>query len=209
MSVRQNGSGKSGGRDAGEPLEPRSLSTGSGVPTAGDVAEEHDAKNSDVPSDNAGSDQGSDQGSDHGSDAESGPGAVPQKPAETEGTQTMDKRDDDPPRKPRRRARETAHQAVTVLNYIRSKVATLVWIVALLCAVALALAAVLVALEANPANGIVSFFNDLAHKVDGPFADMFTFSGKDAAKKEILVNWGIGAAAYLVVGRILERIIRP
>ena len=38
---------------------------------------------------------------------------------------------------------------------------------------------------------------------------IFTFDGADAATKNALVNWGLGAVAYLVVGRILERIVRP
>lgn len=122
-------------------------------------------------------------------------------------TETMDKDDKSPG--PRANARRVAHQTGAVVNGVRSKVASLVWLVALLCAVVLALAAILLALDANPDNGIVSVVNDLAHKIDGPFWDMFTFNGKNAASKQVLVNWGIGALGYLVVGRVLERIIRP
>jgi hypothetical protein len=38
---------------------------------------------------------------------------------------------------------------------------------------------------------------------------IFTFHGGDAATKNALANWGLAAVAYLVVGRILERVIRP
>ena len=35
------------------------------------------------------------------------------------------------------------------------------------------------------------------------------FDGKDAPVKAALTNWGIAAVIYLVVGKVLDRIIRP
>ena len=35
------------------------------------------------------------------------------------------------------------------------------------------------------------------------------FSGKNAETKEALLNWGLAALAWLIGGRILDRIIRP
>ena len=35
------------------------------------------------------------------------------------------------------------------------------------------------------------------------------FDGDGAQVKNALFNWGLGAIAYLVVGRILDRIIKP
>jgi len=61
----------------------------------------------------------------------------------------------------------------------------------------------------NQDNASVLFVDDLARRVDGPFWELLTFSGKGSQEKEILVNWGVGALAYLIVGRIIERIIRP
>ena len=44
--------------------------------------------------------------------------------------------------------------------------------------------------------------SDVAHKLDfGTFKD---FTGKGAATKEALTNWGIAAVIYLVVGRVLR-----
>lgn len=88
----------------------------------------------------------------------------------------------------------------------RELLATAVLTVAVLAALMLALGAVLVGLEANENNTLVSAVLDFAHRLDGPFADIFTF--KDAVK-QTLVNWGIAAAVYLIVGRVLERVIRP
>jgi len=92
---------------------------------------------------------------------------------------------------------------------IRNRVAALVWLIAVLAAAILAVGALLVALDANPENDVVDFFRTLARDIDGPFSDVFTFDGDNAQTKERLVNWGLAAIAYLVVGKILDRIIRP
>jgi hypothetical protein len=59
----------------------------------------------------------------------------------------------------------------------------------------------------------VKFVLDVADALDldvfGRRSGIFTFDGKDAATKGALVNWGIGAIAYLVVGKVADRIIRP
>ncbi|MGH3503058.1 MAG: hypothetical protein ACRDQA_19510 [Nocardioidaceae bacterium] len=95
---------------------------------------------------------------------------------------------------------------------VRSRVASLVWLAAVVGAIILAGAALLYALDANMDNSIVSWVMDAAHKIDGPFWNMFEFTtsnGNHDLTKELLVNWGLAAVAYLVVGRILDRIIRP
>lgn len=100
----------------------------------------------------------------------------------------------------------------------RSRIASLVWLLAVLAAIVLAVGALLVALDANRDNAIVAFVLDTARKIDGPFWRIFEFT-KDAkgpgdrqvhdVTKEVLVNWGLAAVAYLIAGRILDRIIRP
>ncbi len=64
----------------------------------------------------------------------------------------------------------------------------------------------LVVLEANPDNGLVSFITDVAETLVGPFERLFTL---DERKTQVAVNWGIAAAVYLVVGRILAAIVAP
>ena len=98
-------------------------------------------------------------------------------------------------------------------NVVRSKVATVVWLVAVVCALFLAVGALLIALEANEDNTIVSFIIDGAERLDGPFSltdGIFTFpDDADGRVKSALTNWGIAAVVYLVIGKILDRIIRP
>jgi hypothetical protein len=95
---------------------------------------------------------------------------------------------------------------------IRSKVASVVWLVAVVCALFVAVGALLVALDANQDNPIVRFVLEGADRLDGPFSrdnGIFTFDGKNAETQNALVNWGIAAIVYLVIGKILDRLIRP
>ncbi|MGH3383352.1 MAG: hypothetical protein ACRDO1_02105 [Nocardioidaceae bacterium] len=97
-------------------------------------------------------------------------------------------------------------------NAVRSRIGTLVRMVAYVCAAILALGALLVALEANPDNSVVQWLKDGADTLAGPLGDLFTFERDDGTPhpgKNALVNWGIAAVAYLVAGRIVERIIKP
>ena len=95
----------------------------------------------------------------------------------------------------------------------RVQVARLLWLLCALAALFLAIGALLVAVDANPHNALVQFVLDVADKLD---LEVFNrkggikeFHGHDAATKNALVNWGLAAVAWLVAGRILDRIVRP
>ena len=101
---------------------------------------------------------------------------------------------------------------------VRAKLALAVRVVFLVFAVVLALGALLVAFRANVSdtNGLVRFIKGFADAIDGPFNrqnGVFHFHGQgahDAASavtKNALVNWGIAAVIYLVIGRVLGRLI--
>ena len=96
---------------------------------------------------------------------------------------------------------------------VRVRIAQLVWLVCVVCALFLAIGALLVALDANAKNPLVEFVLDGANAVDlGVFSrtnGIKDFTGDNAEVKNALVNWGIGAVVYLVVGRMLDRLIRP
>ena len=58
----------------------------------------------------------------------------------------------------------------------------------------------------------VSFVQTFRSQFDGPLSrdhGIVTFSGAKAVTKEALVNWGLAALVYLLVGRVLDRLIRP
>ena len=96
---------------------------------------------------------------------------------------------------------------------IRARLAQIVWLLAALAALVLAVGALLIALDANRDNTLVDTVLRAADYVD---LDVFSrkdgikqFRGDGAQVKNALFNWGLGAIAYLVVGRLLDRIIKP
>jgi hypothetical protein len=62
---------------------------------------------------------------------------------------------------------------------------------------------VLVLIKANQNNDIVNFVLDLGRFFTRPFRDMFPRSNP---RQDILLNWGIAAVVYLLVGAILARL---
>ena len=96
---------------------------------------------------------------------------------------------------------------------IRARLAQLLWLVCALAALLLAVGALLVALDANQKNDLVDFVLRAADFVDlGVFSredGIKQFRGQGADVKNALFNWGLGAIAWLVVGRILDRIVKP
>ena len=120
---------------------------------------------------------------------------------------------DSPPRKKDDDGKRAARPKGEVVAKTRSRVAQLVWLLFVVAALFLAVGALCVALGANKDNGAVRFILDGAKFFDlGIFSrsnGIKTFDGAHAAIKNALFNWGIAAVLYLVVGRILERIIRP
>ncbi|MBS2938698.1 hypothetical protein KDN32_13225 [Nocardioides sp. J2M5] len=101
---------------------------------------------------------------------------------------------------------------MTVTKF-RSGLAQLIWLVAALCALILAVGALLVALDANRSNELVHFLLRAADTVDlGVFSrsdGVKQFRGEGADVKNALFNWGLGAVAWLVAGRVLDRIVKP
>ena len=113
----------------------------------------------------------------------------------------------------RRAAAGPAARVKAGATAVRTRLAGVVWLVAVVCALFLAIGALLIALKANEQNSIVQFVLSGAHALDGPFSieqGIFTFADNDDGRvKSALTNWGIAAVVYLVIGKVLDRIIRP
>jgi hypothetical protein len=88
----------------------------------------------------------------------------------------------------------------------RRMLARIVGAVAAIVALILLAGIALVLLKANPSNEIVSAIRDAAAWLAGPFDGMFQF---DRARTELAVNWGIAAAVWFLLGRLLARLIAP
>ncbi|GAB2627799.1 hypothetical protein GCM10027270_13950 [Nocardioides ginkgobilobae] len=110
--------------------------------------------------------------------------------------------------KPAKAPRERAD-----LTVWRTRVSQLLWTVFVLLALVLAVAALLVAIDANEDNGLVDFVLRAADAVDlGVFSrenGVREFTGDNAETKNALFNWGLGAVVYLLLGRLVERLVRP
>lgn len=117
---------------------------------------------------------------------------------------------------PGRKSGSKAAAAGGAVRTVRSAVASAVWVVAVLAAAVLAGGALVVTLNFNPDNSVVSFLTETAARVN-VLGDLKTFepdgNGADAQlsarTKTVLVNWGICAVFYLVLGKVAERVVRP
>jgi hypothetical protein len=86
-------------------------------------------------------------------------------------------------------------------------VAGLVRWIGLAAAIILVLHVILVAGEANPANGIARFINTLADFFSLGFKDLFNKPADDL-KLRTLINYGLAALFWLAVSAFLSRLIR-
>lgn len=114
-----------------------------------------------------------------------------------------------PAKKPtdRKKPISSANQQVKAgSDAIRGRIASLVWLLAVLAALILAVGALLWSLDANRNNQMVTWVLHAAGTIDGPFWRIFQLN--DPTKNH-LVNWGLAAVVYLIVGRIADRVIRP
>jgi len=109
-----------------------------------------------------------------------------------------------------------AREAATTTNRvaaIRLRVGQVLWLVCVVFALFLAIGALTYALDANSENSLVAFVRDGANAVDlGVFSlenGIKEFVGKNSDTKNALFNWGLGAVFWLVVGRLLDRLVRP
>ena len=110
-------------------------------------------------------------------------------------------------------ARRAASLTGAGIKRLRTLLGVIVWFACLLAATALLLGAVLVVLEANTRNALVEAVLKAADWADlGVFsrtAGVKQFTGDGAAVKNAITNWGLGAVAWLVVGRVARRILTP
>jgi len=108
--------------------------------------------------------------------------------------------------------RKRSHDATQYA--IRAQIARAVRVVFGVLAAILALGALLVVLRdnINESNAVVKLITDVADAISGPFSrddGIFDFTGKNAESKNALLNWGIAAIVYLLIGRFLANAIAP
>ena len=106
-------------------------------------------------------------------------------------------------------------QAKAAANLVRTRIAQLVWAVCVIAALILAVGALCIALKANTDNSLVKFCIDTADKLDfGVFSRTdgvahWKGHSHSALTKNAVVNWGLAAVVWLIIGQVLASIIRP
>lgn len=83
--------------------------------------------------------------------------------------------------------------------------ASVVMTIATIIAGIIVLGIVLVLLGANMQNTVVDFVMDIGRFFAKPFGDLFP---QNSVKQNYVVNWGIAALVYLLVGALIARVIR-
>lgn len=112
-----------------------------------------------------------------------------------------------------RSAGRRAGERRLTLWQVRRVLGQLLWTVCSLAALLLALGALMVAFSANTDNALVKAVLDGADLVDLGVFDRVDgvkqWTGENAQTKNALFNWGLGALVWLIVGRLLDRLVRP
>lgn len=84
-------------------------------------------------------------------------------------------------------------------------ISRLVWAAGWTAAVVLLAGMLLTWIDANPANGLVNAVLNIGEWLATPFHDLFRNPDAD---HRLYQNWGIAAAAYYALGRVLSWLIR-
>jgi hypothetical protein len=88
----------------------------------------------------------------------------------------------------------------------RAGLARAVDLVGAVVALILIVGILLVLLGANRHNGLVQAVRDAADWLAGPFNGLFSLSHH---KVELAVNWGVAALVWLLLARLIARVLRP
>jgi hypothetical protein len=109
------------------------------------------------------------------------------------------------PARERTRARSLMRMPVYIWQRTIEAIATVIVVAAVTVAIILVVHIVFVVFDANTANSIVDTINGWADTLAWKFKDVFT---PESPKTAALVNFGLAAVIYLIVGRIVAGLIR-
>lgn len=90
-------------------------------------------------------------------------------------------------------------------RYGRSTAATVVLTITGIIVAVIALGILLVLLSANRGNMLVDFILDLGTWLTTPFHNLFA---NPNPKENVVLNWGLAAIVYAVIGGVIARLAR-
>jgi hypothetical protein len=94
---------------------------------------------------------------------------------------------------------------VTTTRYRSTTTARVVYAITGLVVGIIVLGILLVLADANPANMLVNLILDVANWLTTPFHGLFPRRDPD---QSVLVNWGLAALVYLIIGSAIARFAR-
>jgi hypothetical protein len=98
-------------------------------------------------------------------------------------------------------------------NTGRAITGQVLWALCSVAALFLALGVLLVVFQADEQQGLVKFVLNVADVVDLGIFDrahgIKTWTSENAETKNALFNWGLGALAWIILGRLADHIVRP
>jgi hypothetical protein len=89
---------------------------------------------------------------------------------------------------------------------VQAAFATAITLITGLIALLIVIGIAFIVFKANRENSIVSWMHDAAKFFVGPFDGMFK---PKSHRAEVTINWGIAAALYVFVGRLIARLVSP
>ncbi len=99
------------------------------------------------------------------------------------------------------------------MSTLRAVLATLLWAAAVASALIFTIAAVLIALRADPGidavRAVIRGADLLGMDAFSPYSGVFEFEGEWGRVKSGVANCALGALVYLCVGGALSRFVRP
>lgn len=87
----------------------------------------------------------------------------------------------------------------------RSTAARIILMVAIAIAAFIALAILLIVVDANQGNVIIDSIVEVGRFFSTPFHAMFP---QDNANHSVALNWGIGAVVYVIIGGLVIRFLK-
>lgn len=99
------------------------------------------------------------------------------------------------------------------MRAVRAVLSTLVWALAVACALIFTATALVIAFRADPSQAVVRSLlrsaDVLGFDVFSPYAGIAQFEGEWGRVKTGMANCGLGALVFLLVGGVASRILRP
>jgi len=90
-------------------------------------------------------------------------------------------------------------------RYSRTAAASVVLAITGIIVGIIALGILFVLASANQNNMLVDFFLDIARWLTTPFHNLFR---ADDVKQSVLINWGLAAIVYAIIGGLIARVTR-